>query len=104
MAVDAKKSVDNNSTNKLIDKDINKTEVKEVTNKVIKEKKGKPVAPKMGISNRCNYDVHVVFKDFDILLSPGKRTTKIYNEKDLVSVQGLPPALAIAKGMITILR
>lgn len=62
------------------------------------------IPPKIGLYNRTNYNLHVIFKKEDILFPPRKRTEKIYKESEIVSVQGKPLQSAVAEGLISIIR
>ena len=84
-------------------KDEQKLEVKVVT-PVKKEKQKTFVTPKVGLRNRVNYPIHIIFIDSDTLLQPNQVTNKLYLESEIVSVQGMPLKNAISKGLITIVR
>lgn len=60
--------------------------------------------PKIGFCNRKNYNIHIVLKDKDILLAPGKITTRVYMESDIVSVENMTYKKAISLGLISIVR
>lgn len=62
------------------------------------------IPPKIGLYNRTNYNLHVIFKNEDVLFPPRKRTEKIYKEADIVSVQGKSLQTAIATGLISLVR
>lgn len=63
----------------------------------------KPV-PQIGLYNKTTYNIHVVFKDCDIVIPPKAKTTKIYLQSDIISVQSQPLQKAIASGIVAVLR
>lgn len=83
-------------------KEKKENKIEKVENKV--EKVKHYVAPKVGLRNKGNFPIHVIFKDFDTLLQPGQNTNKVYIESEIVSVEKMPLNKAILKGLITIIR